>query len=330
MNVPTIKLLCWLTSASLTLGLVVFLWFWFEPEQFERRRVPVDPEFVRSVLEEDLEVAPDVKQGLGYEQQVRPSFINLNWTGKQKVLVRQVDSQPEQQTQPKHRPIADVLRIMLIQVDVNDPGGSLVYVTFLADGLEANLGVGDTLPAPNDYAVVHAIRLTGVEFSFKDESRPNETVMPKALGDESLIVRVGEDGVRRPLERKIPRATPTANANPAQTQLIARNNYLLGTEDVEYFGQNYPAILTNEVTTRTYRDEQGRRAGIEIQSVQSGSIAARHGAQAGDILISINGHPVTSEQEAIQFVKNNAEKYSVWEVVIERLGRQETIVYKEE
>ena len=36
---------------------------------------------------------------------------------------------------------------------------------------------------------------------------------------------------------------------------------------------------------------------------------------------------MSSEHEAINFVKNNQDQYSVWEVVVERLGRRETIVY---
>ena len=74
-----------------------------------------------------------------------------------------------------------------------------------------------------------------------------------------------------------------------------------------------------------YRD--GKRAGLRVAEVKPGSIAAQHGAQSGDVIISINGHPVSSEQEAIKFVKNNSETTTVWQVVVENLGRQRTVTY---
>ena len=73
--------------------------------------------------------------------------------------------------------------------------------------------------------------------------------------------------------------------------------------------------------------KDGKRAGVEITEVREGSIAGRHGAQSGDVVISINGTPVGSQQEAIGFAKANSERYSVWTVEVLRLGRVETLVY---
>ena len=78
-----------------------------------------------------------------------------------------------------------------------------------------------------------------------------------------------------------------------------------------------------------HRDPRtGKFDGIEIQSVQAGGIAARHGAKEGDIIKSINGHPVTSSSEAITFVKNNQESTSTWIVVVENKGRERTVTYE--
>ena len=78
--------------------------------------------------------------------------------------------------------------------------------------------------------------------------------------------------------------------------------------------------------TKTYFKD-GKRAGVELTEVREGSIVARHGGQSGDVIISINGTPVSSQQEAIAFAKSNAERYSVWEVEVLRFGRVETVVY---
>jgi S1-C subfamily serine protease len=57
-------------------------------------------------------------------------------------------------------------------------------------------------------------------------------------------------------------------------------------------------------------------------------MAERHGAQAGDVIKSINGHTVNSTQEAITYVKTNSNKYTTWEVVIENKGKTRTVTYQ--
>jgi PDZ domain-containing secreted protein len=46
------------------------------------------------------------------------------------------------------------------------------------------------------------------------------------------------------------------------------------------------------------------------------------------VIKAINGHPVNSEQEAISFIKNNKDKYDVWEVEIENKGKTKIVTYK--
>ncbi len=67
--------------------------------------------------------------------------------------------------------------------------------------------------------------------------------------------------------------------------------------------------------------------GIELTDVQPGGVAARHGAQSGDIIKSINDHSVASSSEAINFVKNNKDNYSTWVVVIENKGKQRVVTF---
>ena len=89
--------------------------------------------------------------------------------------------------------------------------------------------------------------------------------------------------------------------------------YVLGADDLQTFGSDYGRILSEDVKLETYHKD-GKRAGIKVREVKPGSLAARHGVQAEDILISINGSSVTSEQEAIQYVKNNSENTTLWRV----------------
>ena len=80
---------------------------------------------------------------------------------------------------------------------------------------------------------------------------------------------------------------------------------------------------------RQWRDPStGKYAGVELTEVQPGSLAAAHGAETGDVIKSINGHPVTSVQEAVSYVKNNSETTSVWEVVVVNQGKERTVIYE--
>ena len=324
MNVPSIKLLCWLSSATLLVGLALYAYNFFQHQ--EEKRYPVDRDHVQAVLTQNLQVAPDVKEGLDYDTQMKPIFLGINWTGKPKPKVVVKDPTAVVESGPKYKPLTTVLHVVMIEEDTVDPGGSAAYVKYVDTGSSGMLIVGTRLPAPNDFAVVHSIRASGVEFSFVDGERPNETVEPSPSTRSDLIVKVGPDGVRTLNRSGLPQAL-ASQSKPKQTRQIAKNMYELGGDDLEYFEQNVSDILTHDVRTSTYFDADGKRAGIEIQSVKAGSIAARHGAQDGDVIISVNGHKVSSQQEAIKFVKANQDKYSVWEVVVMRLGKLETLVY---
>ena len=65
---------------------------------------------------------------------------------------------------------------------------------------------------------------------------------------------------------------------------------------------------------------------MQILDIPAGSVLERHGAEEGDVIKSINGRAVTSKSEAFQYVEENKDLYDTWEVVVERLGREETLI----
>ncbi|MDE0915832.1 MAG: PDZ domain-containing protein [Planctomycetota bacterium] len=335
MDVSSIKSTSWIISVALGLGLGYTVWDYVARDGSRRvvnedgreSLVVVDPEYVRSVLEANVRLDVDVKHGLAYKGELERTFLRMNWTGYEAPVVVKPTLEEPISTGPRYKPLDTVVRVLMLAVNDLDAGGSFSFVHLLPGEDPLELRVGDTLPEPNDYAVVHAIRNTGLEFAFKEAGRPNESLAPMSMDDGNLITKLGEGGVLTATGDNIPRVKRKRSKRPSQTEELGNNLFLLGTEDLDYFGKNYAAILTDEVQTATHYDENGKRAGIEIKSIASGSVASRHGAQAGDVLISINGQPVSSEHEAINFVKNNQDQYSVWEVVVERLGRRETIVY---
>lgn len=320
MNVPTIKLLCWLASLGALAGVAKYIYDWVENR--DEHREPLETEYVTEVLNENIQVAAEVSEIVAYDR-LKTTFKDMKWTGKPDPKPVVHDEKPEDKG-PRYVPMDQVLAIIMLQVDADDPGGSVADVIYKKERKEAVLRVGQVLEPPYDYAVVHRIHPDGIEFAFKDEERTNEELAMTTITDD-LIVRVDGEPML-PSREGLPRGRAKEVERPEQTQRVARNNFVIGSGDAQTFANDYQRILTEDVTTDTYWKD-GKRAGVEIQSVKPGSIASRHGAMEGDVVISINGHKVGSEAEAISFVKENQDKYDVWNVKILRFGKEETVVY---
>ena len=82
------------------------------------------------------------------------------------------------------------------------------------------------------------------------------------------------------------------------------------------------------MTVSPYIDPKRRKpAGIKVDRIAPGSIAASYGVQQGDILKSINGNPVNTKEQAIDWVKGNP-NLPEYVVVFERLGKEFTKTYR--
>lgn len=332
MNIGQVKFVSWTVAGLLTLGLGAYVWSFVST--LETRRAPPDPEVVRAHLSQ-VQPAPLKNDGQVKYDDVRRLFNDLNWTG---AIVRAPEPPPVEvkDLKPEVIPVRDLVRIMSVQVDLADPKGSSVFVKYKPRAQVANKGLGvslvgegESLSAPHDGIRIDSITTDGVTFAFKDETRAKETLFPIEFDARAQIVQVGPDGIVAPsatgtIPRREGRTTP-----PGKTTPIGANRFLLGTEDVQQFSDNYLEILSSDVRLRQHRDPRtGRYDGIEISDVAPGSLAERHGATQGDVVKSINGHPVNSTQEAINYVKVNKDKYSSWEVVIENKGKTRTVTYQ--
>jgi len=321
MNVSTINLVCWLGALSSFGGLSKYAYTWFETRT--ERMVPIDRTYIEGILNEEFDFKPEVRQLVRYEDLTR-TFDEMNWTGEPPPPPIDPDDVEKPPEGPKYVPLDTVLSVFMIRFDTDNPGGSVASVTYKKEREDAVLEVGDKLMAPYDYAVVKSIKPRGLVFAFKDIERSDEELFPGALAKTDIIAG-GPDGPMLPRTDPLPTKGEEDKGN-SETEQIARGVYDLGYEDMEQFGRDYGRILTEDVTTATWMND-GKRSGVEIQSVRSGSIAARHGAMEGDVLISINGHKVTSESEAVAYVKDNQDSYDVWEVVVLRFGQEETMTY---
>ncbi|MEM6674002.1 MAG: PDZ domain-containing protein [Planctomycetota bacterium] len=327
MNVAPLKLLSYLTSAGLVGGIGYLGYDYYENG---RHASFFDSERATEVLNGVQPPPPQQSSALLYESDIRPAVVDFDWTGRPPEERSAMDvAELEEVTKPVV-PVSDILQVVSLYAFDTDPDESLCLVRFVDTSVQPRdrwYAVGSTLPSPNENVSVFRISGAGVEFSFADEERPRETLAAGEGTASGLIARVDDLSKIAVRQRAsvIGRREERATSTPRQTELRA-GQYYVGTEDASAFAQNYGEILSRDVQTKTYF-ENGKRAGVEVVEVRSGSIAARHGAQSGDVILSINGHPVSSQQEAIQFAKQNSDRYSVWQVEVLRLGRVETLTY---
>jgi len=339
MNTAAAKTVVWTFAAAAGVGLVAHVaWFLANRAEFQSpvssqameqrlNDVPAIPQRVQNVVAYDL-----VKRGVGRE---------LDWSGKPPPPPP-AKIENEAPTAAKVRdPLDKYVIVRAVKVDAVDQSSSDAFIKYKSD---ARVSLP---PAVTDGTVIKrigerldgdllgqvkvvAIVPEGVKFSFiNDPQRAHELVRPAEYSLGSIF-RVLADGESEPTPASSVASIPRRidNTPLAQTMQISPNRYRIGTDDAREIDQRYAEIITEEVATRRYRDPVTRQpAGIEITTVRPGSIAARHGVQQGDVIKSINGHPVSSESEAIQFVKQNKDNYDVWEVEVWNRGQTRTMTY---
>lgn len=339
MNTAAAKTLVWTAATVIGAGLVAHVaWFLANRIQFQ---TPVQRETMELHLKEVREIPQRVQNVVSYDLVNRGVGRALDWSGKPPppppVIV-----EPESTTAAKVRdPLDKYLSVRAVKVDAYNEGSSDAFIKYKSDARV-------TLPpAVTDGTVIKrigerldgdilsqvkvvAILPEGVKFSFiNDPQRAHELVAPAEYSLGSIF-RVLGDGESEPTASSVVANIPKRidNSPLSQTLQISPNRYRIGVEDALEIDQRYAEIITEEVATRRFRDPVTRQpAGVEVTMVKAGSIAARHGVQQGDVIKSINGHAVTSESEAIQFVKQNKDNYDVWEVEVWNRGQTRTVTY---
>ena len=330
MNINRIKSFTWL--AALTVG---GLLGWRVYEFLEHRgelSAGVSLAEQRAVLD-NIEATEKPKDDVVAYTLVQRVFHTMNWTGKE--LPKPASTPDPEQIEQQRKPVSDALKVMMVQVDVEDAAGSQAYVKYIDGQLIAAstanpdlriLTVGTTLLAPFQYAEVEEIVADGVRFSIEpvdgEELEP-ELVPTVTFPVTTSIVKVGEDG--EPLVQDNSTGVPVRHAGrfqPERTTRVGKHRWLIGTEDAAAWNTDYTKILSRDVRYAHYRSPRtGQVEGIQIKHVVPGSLPASHGVTKGEIIKSINGHKVTSVNEAIAYVKQESDHTFVWVVEIEKGGR---------
>ena len=272
---------------------------------------------------------------------VLKTWHNMNWQPPEPPPPGETEETPVD-VKPKHKPIAELLSVLYIQVDGGDPKRSMAQVSYLDQALiSANTTTDSTvlmqdefLTPPYDNVQVAKITRDGVYFRFlkmegdgmvPDEEREDELVETTRLDTGPRIVRTDGE-ILRPKPREIQKVEQERpRVVPAETILLGDDHWFVGRSDREEIAQDYTRILA-ELDFKQHRDSSGKIDGVEIKNVPEGAFASKYGIKEGQIVKSINGHPISSVNEGIKFAKDNQDKYDVWTIVYEEQGKEKTKV----
>jgi len=342
MNIGLIKIILWFGVVALFGGLFLHLYEFRTdgPARAER--------WITKDIQEGVFKQPKPERQELPERPYAPvkgMFYALNWTGEIPPPPPVVEEKPTTKPVVLATPADKLVEVLFIQQDTSDAERSLAAVKYIGKlaGYQSRMKedahvirIGDTLPEDFDYWELVAIDAAeGLTFrcttpdAFDNEPEDVTVAPPKPISGE---IPTADGGVVvRPERNAIPTMSDEDRVEffrdwPQRTTSIRRNEYRVGTEDSARIQNDYLDILSNEVNHRRWRNPKtGQYEGIEIVSIAADSVAGNFGIRSGDVIKSVNGHPVKSTNEAITFAKNNADYYSVWEVLVWNAGTERTV-----
>ncbi len=332
MSTSQLKLLTWTLAGLLAAALAGYI-AWFVTN-LETVRTGVTGDDVEKVLNSVEEIVEEADQIISYDR-VQNGLIDFNWTGKPPAPPPTKDEEKEKVPQiTRTTPVKDLIRVLYLQMDEVEPEQSLAMVAYhpkanvrLTNTYDGVLRVGDKLQSPHTHVTLFDVTPEGAVFSFDDPEREKETLTTDDFAvNHRIVTAVGTAvGATREAPRRI--GTSTKRGQPLQRTQIYGDRVRVGTEDMAYISENYSKILSEEVRTARHRNPRtGKYDGIEIRSLSPDSTIARHGGREGDVVKSINGHPVNSVSDAISYVKQNSSLHKgPWEVEVENLGKTRTV-----
>lgn len=336
MSTSNIKLLAWSCAGILGVLMSGYVFLFFQKLEVINQRV--ESETLSEVLDNVEIIEETALKKVPYDQ-IKRGMIELNWTGKLPVEDDVEGPKPPPEPEVTSIPLVELVSVTMIVGDSDSPDASFCHLKYLPEAklppaiLEtASFGVrfvGDQLPDKLSYVTVKEIGPAGVTFSFADETREPETLLPPTFQLGSGIVSMAEGSEFHPKqERRIVIRRDDSGA-AAKTYEYKPGHFRIGTEDAEYIGENYSEILAREVRTVKHRDPAtGKYDGVEVRSVAQGSVASSHGIAEGDVIKSINGQSVTSVSQALNYVKQNADLFDTWDVVVVNKGLEKIVTYK--
>jgi PDZ domain-containing protein len=337
MNIQRWKGMVWLGSLAVGGFLVFYVYDFLRKKEALAEEIP--DEVLVAVLD-GVKKPEEHKSDVVDLDAMKRVFFTHDWTGKEKEKPVAPTPGGGPVVVPKVA-VGTLLKVLAIKVDLSRPEKSVAYVKFVEPKLAVHVEKEDVILRPDErlFAPFQDVRVKnitgkGVVFAFDDEARGEETVTTSpylAMRGELGIVMVGPEGAILPqVQKQIDSASPElAPWNPEQLTQVRKNEFQVGTETLKELDRDYSRILSRDIDYQTWKNPRtGASDGIKINRVVPGSIPDQAGLTEGEVLKSINGHKVTSVNDAIAFVKANANGTQEWVAVFEKQGREFTRTYR--
>jgi type II secretory pathway component PulC len=207
-------------------------------------------------------------------------------------------------------PLDDVIKIVTIShhTDPRLANVAIMKKTDLQPGVERSIfRVGDVIPFANEAVV---LEIHPKEVVFLNGDRQERMRVP----DQPSLVPViaGGGGSSRPSD---------AGLRPFATYVESKRDS--GIITIKSGGDRALAregetVLEGVVFSTT--EAPGGGKALKVDKVPPGSLLAQHGVQDGDVLISVDGVPMSTKSEVVDYAKRNQNR-SNFNVVIQRRGR---------
>jgi len=120
--------------------------------------------------------------------------------------------------------------------------------------------------------------------------------------------------------------SPQSDDLASSIQIISPTAYRIEREAIDEAMEN-PRELQRQAPEFQQAYEDGRPSGIRLTSIPSGSIFTTLGIRQNDVIVSVNGHAVTTPQRAVELYEA-LQRESRVELVVLRRGRTRTLTYE--
>jgi len=259
-------------------------------------------------LTKDVSAAPKATRTNTARVSIKDSDL-VDFTGDKPKVV-EVERPQSVATSRTITPVADQIKLVTISVHPDRTLSKVALSRKSAPDLPSerlSFGEGDVIPFAGD-AVVLEIRAKEVVFQNGDNQ---ETVqIPETPSGPSGGASGGSSS--KPMDSGArPFGTYVESKKDSGTIMIKSG----GSIALEREGES----VLQGVVWSTTEGAKGVQQ-LRVDKVPPGSLLAQHGVQDGDILVSVNGQPMSTKSEVVDYVKSHKTTY-LFEVVIQRQGR---------
>ena len=258
-------------------------------------------------LTKDVTAAPKAARANTVRVSIKDSDL-VDFTGE-KPKAPEIERPTSVATSRTITPVDEMIKLVTIAVH---PDRTLSRVAISRKGApdlpseRLTFGEGDAIPFANDAMVVE-IRAKDVVFQNADQQETvkiNEVPTGAAGGPTSPNSKPTDSGAR-------PFGTYVESKKDSGTITIKSGGAIALDREGE-------SVLQGVVFGQTDAAKGGKA--LRVDTVPPGSLLAQHGLQDGDVLVSVNGQPMSTKSEVVDYVKSHKSTY-LFEVVVQRHGR---------